>query len=85
MRFTRRKKRGLSDMSRGLLVWVYTMQQDLPCILLVTKTQIGQVIALIASPLMDMSSTLDRDLSIGQVRRNKKFLYHHQRKSTRVQ
>jgi hypothetical protein len=45
-------------MSRGLIVLVYTMQQDLPWIL-VTQTQIGQEITLITSPLHDMSSTLD--------------------------
>jgi hypothetical protein len=72
-------------MSRGLPVLVYTMQHDLPWILLVTQTQIGKEITLITSPLQDMSSTLDQDLSVGQVRRNQQFLYHQQRKSTWVQ
>jgi hypothetical protein len=72
-------------MSMGLPILVHTMQQDIPWILLVTHNQIGQEIALIASPLQDMSSTLDQDLSVGQVISDHQFLYHRHRQSTWVQ
>ena len=76
MSFTGRNQIGFLDMLRGLLVLTYTMQHDLPWILLVTQTQIRKAMTLIVSSLQDMSSTLDHDLSVGQVRRNQQSLYH---------